>query len=519
MGYISKLALFISCAVMSSGYLFGQASIPRNAKEDSEGIMSEAYWKIWDPKVQGKIDRDIEQYRKADAIVDLPDAAEGTEVQIEQISHDFIFGASSFNFNQLGTYERNRKYREVFGSLFNRATVAFYWKTFEMQPNRPRFCEEYWDTEDFWNKQADPKSQPHWRRPAPDPIIDWCISRGVAVHGHPLIWGNRKWHNPNWIIDQMMTPDEKEKMDKLILEYGNLQNYRDSEKYSEEYGSMSASELESEFPEFTKTLNALFKKRIDEIAKYYGNRVSSWDVVNESATDFASGRMIPGSNLCKSNYGLMPGDYTFLSFKIAENVFPDGVLLNINDYWTGHEYIQQVNNLVRRGAKINVMGSQMHLFNPQQCQDIANGKELRTPDEIWKLMDDLSSVGLPICISEITITAPSDDSKGRMIQAIIARNLYRIWFSSKNMMGITWWNLVDDCGAPGEPTTSGIFTRDMEPKTAFYALDELINHEWKTITTAKASKGQIRFRGFRGKYLITYTDKNGETRTIERHVK
>ena len=99
----------------------------------------------------------------------------------------------------------------------------------------------------------------------------------------------------------MMTPDEKEKMDKLILEYGNLQNYRDSEKYSEEYGSMSASELESEFPEFTKTLNALFKKRIDEIAKYYGNRVSSWDVVNESATDFASGRMIPGSNLCKSN--------------------------------------------------------------------------------------------------------------------------------------------------------------------------------------------------------------------------
>ena len=197
---------------MSSGYLFGQASIPRNAKEDSEGIMSEAYWKIWNPKVQGKIDRDIEQYRKADAIVDLPDAAEGTEVQIEQISHDFIFGASSFNFNQLGTYERNRKYREVFGSLFNRATVAFYWKTFEMQPNRPRFCEEYWDTEDFWNKQADPKSQPHWRRPAPDPIIDWCISRGVAVHGHPLIWGNRKWHNPNWIIDQMMTPDEKEKM-------------------------------------------------------------------------------------------------------------------------------------------------------------------------------------------------------------------------------------------------------------------------------------------------------------------
>ena len=36
--------------------------------------------------------------------------------------HDFIFGASIFNFNQLGTEEHNQKYKDLFGILFNRAT-------------------------------------------------------------------------------------------------------------------------------------------------------------------------------------------------------------------------------------------------------------------------------------------------------------------------------------------------------------------------------------------------------------
>ncbi|WP_444332768.1 endo-1,4-beta-xylanase, partial [Parabacteroides johnsonii] len=493
---------------------------PKSAKEDKEKIMSEAYWNIWNPKVQAKIDKDIEQNRKANAIVCLQDVAAGSEVKIEQISHDFVFGAHIFNYNQLGTPACNQKYKDVFGTLFNRATVAFYWKTLEMQPNRPRFREEYWDTEEYWNRQTDPKLQPHWRRPSPDQIIDFCLSKGVPVHGHPLIWGNRKWHNPNWIIGQMMTPEEKKEMDKLIVEYGNLDNYLDSEKYTDEYKNMTVAQLETKFPNLTKKLKELFEKRIVEIAKYYGDRVSSWDVVNESAQDFAKGVMVPGSGLCKSNYGVMPGDYTFEAFKTANQVFSDNVLLNINDYWTGPEYPEQVKDLMERGAKINIAGSQMHLFNPQQCLDIAAGKEIQTPNQIWTIMNRISETGLPIHLSEITITSPGNDDRGQKIQAVIAQNLYRLWFSVKNMMGITWWNVVDDCGAPGEPSVSGLFTRNMDPKQSFYALDNLINHEWKTNTIVKVGKnGDIKFRGFRGRYHITYMDKSGKEQVVEYHLK
>src|SRR5690554_1506864 len=497
------------------GLIQAQTSFfPKSAKEDREKIMSEAYWKIWNPEVQKRIDQDIETYRKADGELTLTNFAPGTEVTIEQVSHDFIFGAHIFNYNQLGKTEYNDRYKELYGTLFNSATVAFYWKTFEMQPNRPRYKEEYWNT------VAKPKEEPHWRRPASDPVIEFCESKGIRIHGHPIIWGNRKWHNPNWIIQNYMIPEEKAKMDELVVKYGNLENYLDSEKYSEDYKDLTAEQLAQMFPDLSKKLKKLFEKRVTELAEYYGDRVHSWDVVNESATDHQKGLLVPGSEIAKSHYGIMPGDYTYEAFKTATASFPENVLLNINDYNLSQAYIDQTKDLMARGCKVDIMGSQMHLFNPQQCLDIAAGKEIQTPDHIWGWNERLSQAELPIHLSEITITAPGNDERGRKIQAIITQNLYRLWFSLERMMGITWWNVVDDCGAPGEPTISGIFTREMVAKPAYYALDNLINNEWKTNLTAKPDKnGQIKFRGFKGNYRITWTDKQGNIQTKEYYLK
>ena len=91
----------------------------------------------------------------------------------------------------------------------------------------------------------------------------------------------------------------------------------------------------------------------------------------------------------------------------------------------------------------------------------------------------------------------------------VARNLYRKWFSIGKMTGITWWNVVDNCGAPGEPCISGIFTREMKPKTAYFAMDDLINREWKTKTAVKAAGGKVAFRGFRGRYRLSWKDASG----------
>lgn len=495
-------------------------SFPKSAKEDKEKIMSEEYWKIWNPQVQSQIDSDIEKNRKADGEISLLDIEPGTEVTIEQISHDFVFGSHIFNFNQLGTETRNRKYKEVFGSLFNSATIAFYWKTFEMEPNRLRFKEEYWDTEEYWNKLEDPYSQPHWRRPATDPVVEFCESKGIRMHGHTLIWGTLGPQNPEWIIEKFATDEEKKTINRLrtldVVRVGaTIRN-----KYTAAGKEATPEEIAEMLPDYMHALRRLYDKRITEIANYYGDRLQSWDIVNESATDYANGVLIPGSEVCKSHYGIMPGDYPYHAFQVAQKLFPQDVMLNINDYKSDKSYADQVTEMLHRDCKIDIMGSQMHIFDPQNALKIAEGAKIETPEQVYEKMGALSESGLPIHLSEITIPSPGRDHRSLHIQGIIAQNLYRLWFSIEKMMGITWWNMVDDCGYAGEPSVSGLFTRDMEPKPSFYALENLINNEWKTRVTAKPDKeGRIKFRGFKGNYRITWTDNSGNIQTKEHYLK
>lgn len=483
---------------------------------EQDKVMSEAYWKLWNPEVQARIDRDIEANRKADASVELSGIPCGTEVKVEQLTHDFVFGAHLFNFNQLGTDERNRKHQELFGTLFNSGTVAFYWKKFELEEGKPRFKEEFRDTAEYWNKVADPKNEVHWRRPATDPVVEFCERKGIRIHGHTLTWGNRRWQMPEWMI---------EKLPAQFLEGYTQESAWGHSYFNNIFADFTPEQVEELLPEFTRELNYKMVQRIIEIALYYKDRIHSWDVANESATDFGRGLMVPGSGICQSHYGVMPGDYTYRSFKTAESVFTENIQLNINDYNLQQCYVDQTLDLLKRNCKIDIMGAQMHLFNPETCLNIAAGiadgkSETQFPDAIWETMDRLSTAGLPIHLSEITITAPDNDARGQTIQAVITRNLYRLWFSVKAMMGITWWNTVDDCGAPGEPSVSGIFSRDMEPKPAYFALDKLINEDWKTRTTVKADKdGRIEFRGFRGNYRLSWKDGKGVEQTQEFYLK
>ena len=476
--------------------------------------MNPAYWKKWNSEVQAKIDRDIEKNRKTDARFILEDAPAGTEVKVEQIKSEFIFGAHIFNFDQLGTDERNAKYKALYGhnGLFNSATIAFYWKQLELVQGKPRFAAEYRDSAEFWNRCTDPKHQPHWRRPAVDPVVDFCEAKGIRLHGHTLVWGNNTWQTPDWLMTKVPL-DALVKADLTRNPKGRLN--RDA--LAGVFGALSAEDFADRYPEYTAELNTLNAKRIIEIAVRYGKRIHSWDVVNESAIDSGKGNMVPGARLCKSWYGPMPGDYAYRAFKIAEGILPAEVKLNINDYDLSDDYLDQVIDLRKRGCKIDILGAQMHLFNPQACLDIADGSiDALSPNTVYETIDRLGKAGLPIHLSEITIPAPNNDERGQAIQAVMTRNLYRLWFSLEPMMGITWWNVVDDCGAPGEPSVSGLFSRNMEPKPVYFVLDDLINHEWKTRLCVKTGKdGLIEFRGFRGTYRLSWQDRQGTKHDTE----
>ena len=465
-----RKALFLM-AVVCGGFwaLQAQVTVPRSLEEDKAQVMGDADWKLWNPALQAEIDAQIERNRKADAVVavQLP---KGTEVRVEQLSHDFIFGAHIFNFDQLGTDERNRKYKEVYGSLFNGATLAFYWKTFEPVQGCARYKAGEMDSASYWNNRPEPWYEYHWRRPSPEKIIEFCEAKGIHMHGHPLIWGRRQYSIPYWMS---VAPDKKDEMERL------------------------------------------FAKHVHEIADYYGNKIPSWDVVNESVDP------VPG----EPRYGVMPDDYTYKTFKEADKAFPSSVLLNINDSWR-EVYPPFIKDLIDREAGIDVIGLQMHIFTNEACLDIAAGKDVYTnntswtPESVKGYLEELDKLERPIHISEITIPAPGKDERANQIQAILTYNMYRLWFSWPSVFRITWWNVVDDCGAAGEPVTSGLFTRDMQPKPVYHVLDQLINHDWKTKLTVRSdANGQVKFRGFRGEYRLTWKDKTGETHSMTYHLK
>ncbi len=513
---------------------FGGVKIPGSAEEDKDKVMSDAYWELWNPEVQAKIDRDIEANRKADAEVKLEGVAEGTPVKVEQLTHDFIFGAHIFNFDQLGDKTLNNKYKNQFGTLFNSATVAFYWNKFEMECGRPRYAGEYWDSQEFWESCPNPEEQLHWRRPPTDPVINYLKGRGVRIHGHVLIWGSRFNSIPAWLFDKCLEGEERERFFNDILKTPIKFGAKCfPEEYQPLFDKLEVSELDRMFPKFGDNLKREFARRITGIAEYYKDKVDSWDVVNESVPDSVGDNMNVGGKLMKSKrYKLMPADYAYEGFKVAQSAFPPNVKLNINDspYSWIEEYAAQIKNLAERGCKIDIVGVQMHIFSPASTLAIASGKNPMNeaeqaafkqiaPNEVWNMFRILDT-GRPVHMSEITITAPDETERGGMMQAIIARNAYRLWFSLKPVMGITWWNSVDGCGYIGEPVLSGLFTRNMEPKPSYYALNGLINGEWKTNLDVKAGKGgEVKFRGFKGKYVLSWKDSGGKLRRKYVHVK
>jgi len=179
-------------------------------------------------------------------------------------------------------------------------------------------------------------------------------------------------------------------------------------------------------------------------------------------------------------------------------------------------YVEIVRDLIERGARIDTVGVQMHIFNPKESQSIANGADILTPAKNDAVLDCLKGAERPIHISEVTVSAPDESARGREIQAVIARNLYRLWFSYPNVMGITWWNVVDGGAAPGEPSFSGLYDKEVNPKPVYHALDALINHAWKTRLTLKADADKpVTFRGFKGHYRVSWMAVDGTAKRAE----
>ncbi|MBQ3748175.1 MAG: endo-1,4-beta-xylanase [Kiritimatiellae bacterium] len=445
--------------------------------------MSAEYRKLWGPSVQSAIDGRIEKFRKADAA--LGGFKPGTTVEVEQLTHDFKFGAHIFNFDQLGSDAANDIYKATFTNLLNAATVAYYWSNYEPERGSFRHAAGPHDSTAFWNGVAglSPEEKYNrfveYRRPAPDPILDFCERNGISVHGHAMVY---RAYEPKWVSPP---------------------------------GAADADVL------------AAYRRHIRELAEHCGRRVTSWDVVNESVRRDAT----PDAPDDSAFWGQpekypVPAGYTLECFREAARSLPDGVRAVINEACTIDDlYLSFVKSLLGQGAKIDAVGLQYHIFDPAEMVDLAHGvhKGRRgynyTPKRIMRTLENADRLGLPIHISEITVPAPEDTPWGEAVQAEALRDLYRLWFSWPSVYRITYWNLVDYTYHK-ESLASGFYGRGMRRKPVLDVLESLVNKTWKTrLSLTAADDGSVSFRGFRGKYRVRGTDAGGRSVEKEFRVK
>jgi endo-1,4-beta-xylanase len=92
-----------------------------------------------------------------------------TEVEVEQVAHEFAFGNIGFDF--IDPAVRDTGLARLWLDLYNTATLPFYWREFEPAPGAPR------------------------TRPLRD-TAQWFRDHGVAVKGHPLVWHTLA---PQWL--------------------------------------------------------------------------------------------------------------------------------------------------------------------------------------------------------------------------------------------------------------------------------------------------------------------------------
>jgi len=191
-----------------------------------QNLIAQYSWN--DPAEIKRVQNNIEKYRKGDAAITILDKngkpLRNATLNIQQQTHEFLFGSNLFVLHQLATPELNRKYESAFTHLFNFATIPFYWRELEPQQNHLRF---------------EQGSDSIWRRPPPDELVKWCEAHGIIIKGHQLLYVKRKFM-PDWI------------------------SANDSNK-----------------------LKMLAGKRMTELAERYGKDVPIWDAVNEEMARIA----------------------------------------------------------------------------------------------------------------------------------------------------------------------------------------------------------------------------------------
>jgi GH35 family endo-1,4-beta-xylanase len=413
-----------------------------------------------EPGINERIESDINRYRKGWSRITVTSEGkpvEGLEISLKLLRHDFNFGGNAFKFHDFRDAEKNAAYEDYFKRVFNLAVLPFYWNTYEPAPGK--YCV---NAEDQLVGE---------RRPATEPLLEWCETNGIRPKGHVLFMD---MFNPAWLPDDW----------RAIMRH--------------------------------------LDRRLHFLGETFGRRIDIWDVVNESS--FSQPR--------SADQGVvMEPDFVRKIFKMAERYFPgstefvynDGTLVNWVDFAGGSSPMYLLlKDLINRGSKVDSLGMQFHMRQlevPQPEKAYSNSCNMDcffNPARLLEAMDFYGRLNLPLHVSEISFPVYRDipAKLAAEVQAKMLRNYYRMWFSQKDCSSIVYWNLCDNTAFGDEnDLRAGLIDAEFQEKPAYKMLDTLVNREWRTETSGVTdTNGILDWNGFYGQYELSI---NGEKSLVD----
>lgn len=404
--------------------------------------------------LEGRVKNDIEKYRKGYCKLLLTDAEgrpiKNAKIKVNQLSHDFGFGANIFMLEEFDNEEYNQRYRANFKKCFNLATVPFYWDGLEPEKGKPRY---------------DKNSDKVWRRPAPELCVEYCEENGITPKLHCLVYDK---FVPDWLVNLPLS-EIKKKYEERFRQI--------SERFS---GRMLEFEVINELlcEQGWNYKTALSEERdivewsFNTARKYFPNETL---VINEGN---------PIQDLARL-------DYRQPYFMMIENALLKGVQI---------DKIGLQNHLFT--------GVTSH--TPEEYEkSVRSGVGMNNPTLYFKGLDVIAELGLPLEITEITVPTFGDTEEDEELQADMLKLWYSVWFSHPAVDTIVYWNTVDGYAYVGDSNwienncRGGLFHHDLTPKKSALMLKRLFGEIWHTdleLTTDK--NGYVEFRGFYGDYAV-----------------
>jgi GH35 family endo-1,4-beta-xylanase len=280
--------------------------------------------------------------------------------------------------------------------------------------------------------------------------LKWLQARNIAVRGHTLVWGARKW-----------LPAEA------------VAAWDDTEK-----------------------LREMVRNRVREQATTFKGQLYVWDVVNEAATNTELWEKLGWDEFANI-------------FKIARQVDPT-VKLAYNDYNISNEsqdlprmqkHRQRVAEIIRmlkeKGAPVDIYGDQAHF-----------GLPLTPPARMVEIWNEVAKLGLPIELTELDAGIPEDKLHGEYIRDVLIAA-----FSVPQVEGVIMWGFWEGAHwRAGEG--GAMFRKDWSKRPAQEAYEDLVLKQWRTKTAGTTNaRGEYSTRGFLGDYNVMVSVK-GKTHTM-----